>query len=306
MPAWPDDVDEILTGDAAAGFTYLTPARGAVTVPMAPLGIRDREAGTVTVTSSLGLWKKLARVRANPSVAICYHAREHGFAKRPELVLVQGHARIQREPDRAWLESIGGHWERFLGPVRGGIAGRWLRVYYWERVAITVEVRRILVWAGLGGSGEPTMLGAPQPAPPPAQDPPRNGAGPRVDAQRLLREIRRLPHTLLAWAGGDGMPMVVPVTAAAATGCPPRRPSSCSARARAPGRGCARRAGTAWPEPAQATSGGTRSGQASSASSCAESESSSSSRSGATTRVAPIGGTPSGTGAGTDAAGWPV
>ena len=35
---WDDQVDEIIGGDAAAGFAYVTPARGVVTVPMAPLG----------------------------------------------------------------------------------------------------------------------------------------------------------------------------------------------------------------------------------------------------------------------------
>ena len=42
--AWSDEVDEILGGDLAAGFAYLTPAKGVVITPMAPLGLRDREA----------------------------------------------------------------------------------------------------------------------------------------------------------------------------------------------------------------------------------------------------------------------
>jgi hypothetical protein len=65
-----NDIDEILGGDLAAGVAYATPAKGVVITPMAPLGLRDREAGTVTVTTSLGLWKKVGRIRRNPSVAI--------------------------------------------------------------------------------------------------------------------------------------------------------------------------------------------------------------------------------------------
>ena len=102
--SWSDEVDEILTGDLAAGLAYLTPAKGVVIVPMAPLGLRDREAGTVTLTTSLGLWKKLDRVRRNPGVAVAYHAREHGFSDRPGFVLVQGRASFSPTPDRAWLE----------------------------------------------------------------------------------------------------------------------------------------------------------------------------------------------------------
>ena len=117
---WPDDVDEILAGDLAAGFAYLTPAKGVVITPMAPLGIRDRDAGTVTLSTSLGLWRKLDRIRRNPGVAVAYHAREHGLTDRPGFVLVQGRASFDPEPDREWLESITPEWDRFLGPRLGG------------------------------------------------------------------------------------------------------------------------------------------------------------------------------------------
>ena len=120
---WSDEVDEILTGDLAAAFAYLTPAKGVVIAPMAPLGLRDREAGTVTLTTSLGLWKKLDRVRRNPGVAVAYHAREHGFSDRPGFVLVQGRASFSPTPDRAWLESITPNWDRFLVPRSRRSAG---------------------------------------------------------------------------------------------------------------------------------------------------------------------------------------
>ena len=53
-----------LASDLATGFAYLTPARGVVISPMAPLGLRDRQAGTVTVTTSQAMWKK---ARSDPS-----------------------------------------------------------------------------------------------------------------------------------------------------------------------------------------------------------------------------------------------
>jgi hypothetical protein len=213
---WPDDVDAIIGGDLAAGFAYVTPARGVVIAPMAPLGLRDRDRGTVTVTTSLGLWRKLDRIRSNPSVAIAFHARDHGDGNRPEFVLVQGTARFSTVPDRAWLESINRQWEHFLGPVKGGMAGRWLDVYYWQRVAIEVEVRRVVVWPSLACDGEPSVHGEPLPPDPPSQSPPKNGTGPRQDAARLAREAGRLPHTVLGWVGGDGLPMVVSVSASGA------------------------------------------------------------------------------------------
>ncbi len=140
---WSDEVDEILAGDLAAGFAYLTPANGVVITPMAPLGLRDREAGTVTLSTSLGLWKKLDRIRRNPGVAVAYHAREHGFSDRPGYVLVQGRASFSTTPDREWLESITPAWDRFLEPRADGLLGRMLDVYQWQRVAVDIEVERV-------------------------------------------------------------------------------------------------------------------------------------------------------------------
>ena len=207
--AWPDSVDEILTGDLAAGFAYLTPARGTVITPMAPLGLRDRERGTITLSSSLGLWKKLARLRRNNGVAVAYHAREHGLTERPEYVLVQGRATVG-EPDREWLESITPAWERFLGPRQTGPTGRWLGVYYWERVAIEIAVERVVVWRDVSCAGRPEVYGAPLPAEAPApQKRPGNGTDPRVGVTKAASGIEKLPHTLLGWAGSDGLPMIV-------------------------------------------------------------------------------------------------
>ena len=210
---WSAEIDEVIAGDLAAGVAYLTPAEGVVITPMAPLGIRDADAGTVTVTTSLGLWKKLERIRANPSIAVAFHSRDHADSNRPEFVLVQGSASFSTTPDRAWLESIRPQWEHFLGPIKGGLAGRWLEVYYWQRVAITIDVRRIIVWPTRDCAGEPVVLGEALPGPPPPQSPPRNGTGPRTDADRLAAEVRSLPHALVGWAGADGLPMVTAVAA---------------------------------------------------------------------------------------------
>ncbi len=196
---WSDEVDEILAGDLCAGLAYLTPAQGVMIAPMAPLGLCDRERGTVTLTSSLALWKKLARMRRDPGVAVAYHAREHGSSSRPGYVLVQGRASIDLTPDRAWLESITPQWDRFLVPRKGGLTGRLLDTYYWQRVAIEIAVERVVV-------------DTPPADPAPPQDPPKNGTAPRVAVDKVAKDAQRLPHTLLGWRGADGLPEVVPVS----------------------------------------------------------------------------------------------
>jgi hypothetical protein len=212
---WDDDIDEIIAGDAAVGFASVTPARGVVIVPMAPLGLRDREAGTITITTSLGLPKKLDRLRRNPSVALAYHAREHGESSSPLYVVAQGTAAVDSRPDRAWLESITPQWERFLGPRHTGFLGRLMDIYYWQRVAIRIQVSRVLVYDGT--PAPPRVIGDDLPAgAPPPQSAPKGGTGPRVDTRKVAAHLDRLPHSLLGWVGSDGLPMIARVGGAGA------------------------------------------------------------------------------------------
>jgi hypothetical protein len=182
---------------------------------VAPIGLRDREAGTVTFTTSLGFGKKLERIKRNPRIALAYHAREHGFAQGSEFVLVQGEAMAQTKPDRALLDNvIGPHAERFMGPPKRGriFWDRWLQEYYADRVPVTVRVERIVAWPDLEAAGQAQVFGAPLPEqPPPPQEEPKNGSGPRVDPEKAARRIGALPNQLVAFVGADGSPEVRPV-----------------------------------------------------------------------------------------------
>ena len=143
-----------------------TPAKGVVISPVTPLALRDCQAGTVTLTTSQAMWKKLDRIRHNSGVAVAYHAREHGLTDRSGFVLVQGRASFPTTPDRDWLESITPEWERFLGPRYTGLAGRMLEVYYWRRVPITIQVERIVAYPDDATASEPQVLGKPRRNPP--------------------------------------------------------------------------------------------------------------------------------------------
>ena len=105
---WSDADDRILAGDLTAALAYATPAGGAVLTPVAPIGLRDREAGTVSFTTSLGFGRKLDRIKADPRVALTYHAREHGFCEAPGFLVVQGRASYDPHPDREALERLAG------------------------------------------------------------------------------------------------------------------------------------------------------------------------------------------------------
>jgi hypothetical protein len=217
---WPDEVDHVLGGDLTAALAYVTPAGGAVATPVAPIGLRDRAAGSVTFTTSLGFGKKLERIQREPRVALAYHAREHGFSTSSLFVLVEGRASATMPPDRDYLESvIGPQSEHFMGPRKRGrlFWDRWLREYYADRVPVTVSVERVVSWPDLACADEPTVFGAPRPHVPPAsQLPPAKGTRPRVDAERAARRLGGLAHHLVAFVDADGFPFVVPVELAGA------------------------------------------------------------------------------------------
>jgi hypothetical protein len=210
---WPDAIDEVLAGDLTAALAYVTPAGGAVPTAVAPIGLRDRTAGTVSFTTSLGFGRKLQRIERDPRVALAYHAREHGRSASSRYVLVQGDATVVKEPDREYLEFIGEQATPFMGPPRRGpFWDRWLAAYYSDRVPVHVNVRRIVSWPSLDCSGTPEVHGEPPPeTAPDEQKPPAKGTGPRLDSARAGRAIGKLPHVLVAFRGADGYPVVVPV-----------------------------------------------------------------------------------------------
>jgi hypothetical protein len=187
-----------------------------VVASIAPIGLRDRERGEVTFTTSLGLGRKLERIRANPRVALAYHAREHGFATGSRYVLVQGVASFDASPDQRLLDEVVRPASvRFLGPPKTGFFwDRYLREYYSDRVLVTVAVERVVSWADLDCAGAPEVSGAELPSgPPEPQAPPKKGTAPRVDVARAAKRMRTLPHVLLAFPGADGFPLVRPVEA---------------------------------------------------------------------------------------------
>lgn len=213
---WPDDVDDVIMGDITAAAAYVTAAGGAVVTAVAPCGIRQRDAGTVGFTTSLGFGKKLERIIRDPHVALAYHAREHGFSASPAFVLAQGSASVDIQPSRERLEALIPQAEPYVGKVmRGPLWDRLLREYYWERVLVDIAVERIVSWPDPSASGERRVTGAAWPGPADPQPPPKNGTGPRVDVAKAAGRIGVLPHRVLAYRGADGFPVIVPVQVAA-------------------------------------------------------------------------------------------
>jgi len=90
---WPADVDEVIQGDLTAAVAYCTPAGGAVVIAVAPVRHRQREAGVLRFTTSLGFGKKLDRIIRDPHVALAYHTRSTGLLGQPASCWLRGQPR---------------------------------------------------------------------------------------------------------------------------------------------------------------------------------------------------------------------
>jgi hypothetical protein len=211
---WTDDVEVIFAGDLTVALGYRTPAAGVVVQAVAPIGLQDRERGTLGFTTSLGFSKKLERIASDPRVAMAFHAREHGRATGTQYVLAHGGARVIEKPSEAERARVRTSATAYLGPPKEGrFWDWWLQEYYVSRVPVEVTATRILTWPTLAAAGTPQLVGG-DPLPddsPPAQQPPKLGTRPRVDVARAFRRLSATAHLLLGFAGADGYPIVLPV-----------------------------------------------------------------------------------------------
>ena len=221
---WDDELEALFAADLTVALGYRTPAGGVVVQAVAPIGLHDRERGTLGFTTSLGFSKKLERLALDPRVAMAFHAREHGRSSSTRYVLAQGTARLIEQPSEQERTLVRVNATSYLGaPKQGRLWSYWMREYYVSRVPVEVIVTRICAWPTLDAAGAPDVLiGEPPESEHAApQRAPRNGTGPRVDVERAAGRLRATAHTLLGYAGSDGAPVVVPValvTEDAATG----------------------------------------------------------------------------------------
>ena len=90
--SWDDAIDAVIAGDLTGGLGYRTPAGGVVVQAVAPIGLRDRAAGTIGFTTSLGFSKKLERIARDPRVSMAFHAHaphtETGYVAPPNKTLL--------------------------------------------------------------------------------------------------------------------------------------------------------------------------------------------------------------------------
>jgi hypothetical protein len=142
-----------------------TPAGGVVVQAVAPIGLHDRERGTLGFTTSLSFSKKLQRLALDPRVAMAFHAREHRRSSSTRYVLAQGTARVIEQPSDQQRALVRANAASFLGkPKHGPMWDYWMREYYVTRVQVEVAVTRICAWPTLDAAGAPDLVSGGTPA----------------------------------------------------------------------------------------------------------------------------------------------
>jgi hypothetical protein len=225
MPiSWPEEIDDVLGGDLTAALAVATPAGGAVVTAVTPIGLRDRERGTVTFLTSLGFSRKLDHIRADPRVALAYHARTHGTSTSRRFVLVQGTARVELHSTQAEIDRILDRAQRVLGgPPRFAhrFWGWWMREYATVRVPVIIDVDTITSWPDLDCVGTPetwTTATPSTPGLPASRHAPAGGTAPRIPMSTAARRVGLTSHRLLGFLDKAGCPTIAPVTVTSTSG----------------------------------------------------------------------------------------
>ena len=169
---WPDEVDEILAGDIAVALASVTPAKGVVIAPLTNFGMRDREAGTICVNSSVAAWRKLDRIRRNPGWPSPSTPVNTGRAPVPSTC-----SRRAGQPCRTRFPTTPprsrGHWQprsQDRGAASAAPWKRWLRVYALrDRDHASTCRARSTVWPDLGLPRARPRSSAPRPLRPPVR-----------------------------------------------------------------------------------------------------------------------------------------
>jgi hypothetical protein len=163
----PADVDAVLTTFYTCEFTTLNARGEPLTWPVEPFF--DAEAGTVIATASIAFPVKALNARRNPRVALLYSDPTGSGLSDPPAVLIQGDAHVAEA--REWTPQSE---EQFkLSVLRQPDSRKFivnplvrrLFTFYFQRLTMTVQPRRILVWPHRRFADPPTeiLVSAPPP-----------------------------------------------------------------------------------------------------------------------------------------------
>ena len=149
MGALPADAERVLAAALVSELTVIGPDGRPITHPMIPLYDGER----IWMTSSVLFSRKLDHVRSNPKVAVSVSDPAacpglDGFRR----VTVQGDATVHEgDLHRGW-ERVLPLWTAKEPMVKDLLAKRVALPLFWERAAIEILPRRVLIWPAEDGA----------------------------------------------------------------------------------------------------------------------------------------------------------
>ncbi len=139
VPSWTRDVFE---NYLICEFTTISGGKP-VTFPL--LFFYEPTTGVFTVTSSILFSRKIEHIKENSKVSLLF-SNPTGSGLEKHAVLVQGIARIEESDlDHGW-ERFLDSWRRKEPYIDGFLAEREKFGWFWKRIVVRVEPRRITAW----------------------------------------------------------------------------------------------------------------------------------------------------------------
>ncbi len=128
-----------------------------VTLPLLPFYLV--ETGKLVVTSSILFSKKVEHVKENPKVSMLFSNPE-GTNIGKHVILVQGIAHADdSDLDHGWEKYLT-HWRKKEPYIDAFLAEREKFGWFWKRISIQVEPKKITAWKNGDTGRPPEVFGA--------------------------------------------------------------------------------------------------------------------------------------------------
>ena len=152
LPSW---VQDTFNNYLVCEFTSIKNGRP-VTLPLLPFYLPDT--GKLVVTSSILFSRKIEHMKLNPKVSMLFSNPE-GTESGKHVVLVQGTATTDdRDLDHGWEKYLS-YWRKKEPYIDAYLADREKFGWFWKRVVVQVEPRKITAWKNGDTSQKPEVFG---------------------------------------------------------------------------------------------------------------------------------------------------
>jgi general stress protein 26 len=153
LPSW---IEEAFNSYLVCEFTTINNGKP-VTLPLLPFYLP--ETGKLVVTSSILFSKKVEHVKENPKVSLLF-SNPAGTTSGKNVILVQGNAIADdSDLDHGWEKYLT-QWRKKEPYIDAYLAEREKFGWFWKRISIQVQPKKITAWKNGDTTTPPEVFGA--------------------------------------------------------------------------------------------------------------------------------------------------